>query len=145
MQTDQSNSSSAVAEPPTDTEPMPQAVTEAEPQPEPNPIHTSRTPASVGRDVHLFDPLRWDGHRAAKVVLGPWGGTPEQIRDGAFQRVNANVFLDGLNDRAALAEVRSSSSGNTYGSAPLFDPLTPEQRARVAAEHAYWAEWPARI
>lgn len=55
---------------------------------------------------------------------------------------NVNVFLDGGNDADVLAEFRASPAGNTLMSAPVYDSLTPEQRAQIAAKHSYWCEWP---
>ena len=104
---------------------------------------TSKTPASVGRVVHVYS-RRWRGPRSGIVVMGPWASA-QQIRDGSRQLVNVNVFLDGANDTAVLAECRARPEGNTWTSVDLFDELDQHQRDILGKQAEIWCEWPPRV
>ncbi len=94
----------------------------------PNP---SKTPATIGRVVLIFD---------RRFNFGPYPGLVVAVFGGP--NINANVLVDGTNERDYLEQVRKSGHGNTLASIPLFDALTPEERtALLAANIGVWAEW----
>jgi hypothetical protein len=70
---------------------------------------------TVGRIVHVYS-TKWSGPRPGLVsnVLA------DRCEKDAH-RANVNVFADGCNDAAWLAELRKSASGNTIGGVPIFD------------------------
>jgi hypothetical protein len=102
---------------------------------------TSRKLAGVGRVLHAYSPA-WDGPRSA-IVSNDFGQAARTRSNVETQRVNANVFADGANDRRLLEYVRRSNSGNTFPSAEVYDALTPEQRAEKLPELKDPASWRA--
>lgn len=75
---------------------------------------------TVGRILHAYSTL-WSGPRPA-VVSNAFGRA---------DMANVNVFFDGVNDTAALAEVRRSPYGNTFTSVSVFAALTEDERKRA--------------
>lgn len=99
---------------------------------------------TVGRILHAYSTL-WSGPRPA-IVSNAFPGS-------CF--ANVNVFFDGANDTAALAEVRGSAHGNTFASVEVFAPLTTDERQRAleqarsrpagADDIKIICEWPPRV
>lgn len=84
---------------------------------------------TVGRILHAFcsperDGVRWRGALPAIVVRARGCD------------VNAKVFGDGAND--------GGLDGLNLMSAPVYDPLTDEQRRELGQHQAVWLEWPAK-
>lgn len=104
----------------------------------------------VGRILHLYHPcLRYEPQPC--IVVGGPSQEPNTNKDGSEgmwgTHVNVNVFADGANYQAFLAELRRSPSGNTFTSVPLFDLMQPDQREVLMARRSsvgvgIWCEWP---
>ena len=106
---------------------------------------TSRLPATCGRDLLAYSHSQWVGPRPAKVMVGPHAPI-DDVRGGAFQRVDANIHFHGSRDQGMLAQVRASPQGNTFTSLPVFDPLNDaERQAVIASGIGLWLEWPSRV
>jgi hypothetical protein len=107
-----------------------------------NKPQNSSVRATAGRVLHAYSP-KWTGPRPALVVT-------EVATAGNV--VNANINFDGLNDREMLAYVRASEQGNTFGSLPVYDALTRDERAEAITHAPAWTphsipiilEWPPR-
>lgn len=85
---------------------------------------------TVGRMLHAYS-NKWTGPRPAVV-------------SNAFDSVdyaNVNVLFDGANDQECLAAVRGSSSGNTFPSVNVYEPMTPEQRAVMLDKTKERQDW----
>ncbi len=116
------------------------------------PIETSRTPATVGRVVHVYSSL-WEGEQPGMVTRGPLPSV-DQVRAGATQQANVNVMLDGVNNFNVLQVFRGRAEGNTVRACRVYDALDPLQRAQLRVQIAgafapgepvFWAEWPAKV
>lgn len=110
-------------------------------------FNTSSKPASVGRALHFYHgQLTRLGKRVKPQPCTVTAAfTPaEEIRGGAPQYVNVNATFDGLQFPEAVAAVRASSSGGTFGSVPVYDELSEEQRAKLGPG-AVWCEWPPMV
>lgn len=110
-------------------------------------FNTSSKPASVGRVLHLYHGQYTRIGKLVKpapCVVTAAMASPEEIRGGAPQFVNANATFDALQFPEALAACRASPTGNTFGSVPLYDQLSEEQRAKLGPS-AVWCEWPPYV
>jgi hypothetical protein len=95
------------------------------------PPEPTKQPITTGRVV-LVHSRKFKHGPYPGLVVAAFAGTPY---------VNVNPSVDGANDGEALKEFRDSGQGNTFTSLPVFDPLTPEQRAELPESMVAWCEW----
>lgn len=112
---------------------------------------TNQSPTK-GRILHFYHPTLGYDPMPCIVVNGPFN-EPNTNADGDKAvfgpHANVNVFVDGANHQAFLAELRGRPDGNTFTSVPVFDALDEDKRAvarerRSTAGLGVWCEWPPR-
>jgi hypothetical protein len=122
-------------------------------------VLTSKRKAGIPRMVCVFCPDLWSGPQPGVVSGGPFvepitNPVGSEVIEQEGQVVNVNALVDAANNPRALAVWRGRREGNTMCSVPLYDALTPEQRAQVAPRsligtdssgnrYFAWCEWPS--
>ena len=94
--------------------------------------------ATQGRIVLVYSTL-WEGAVPGIVVGGPFNEPAEGSRHP--QLANVNVFVDGVNHRAALDAFRNRPEGNTFTSIPVYRSPLPEDGVQPST----WATFPPRV